>query len=287
MIPGVALLIGIAVAVLSWRAWTGRWRTWARWPLWSTMPLHLYPAIALLFLGYALDELLFAGGSAAVWATVIGPIMFGTGTYLLAALFDIEPRWATPRWFHDTDRSPDVREATTAILALLAPRQDDQRGDQVLRNHFGPDGPLVRWESYLITDLRGASPKDHALMVPGQVEGRLELHPSGLGFRAVSGDDKMRQRPIAFALPRDEVLGVGTVPHGCDGRGVWHPPASLLRAFERGPYRRLVLRTVLYGDILLRTIRSRDRADRIAETLDIHRLPDLDRIDPDTPEADA
>lgn len=275
------------MAVLSWRAWTGRWHTWARWPLWSTMPIHLYPPIALFCLAYATDELLFGGGSGTVWAIVIGPILLGTVLYLLAAMFDVEPRWATPRWFHDADRSPDVRDATTAILTLLVPRQDHQRGDEVLRHHLGPGAPIARWESYLITDLRGASPKAHALMVPGQVEGRLELHPSGLGFRAVSADDKMRQRPIAFALPRDELLGVGTVPHGCDGRGVWHPPASLLRAFERGPYRRIVLRTASYGDILLRTIRSRDRADRIAETLDVHRLPDLDRIDPGTPETDA
>lgn len=281
VIPGVALLIGIAIAVASWRAWTGRWRGWARWPLWSTMPIHLYPPIALFCLAYATDELLFTGGgSDAVWAIVLGASTFGTGLYLLAAMFDIEPRWATPRWFHDTDRSPDIQgDEVTALLALAARTGDPLAGRETIAEAFPGEPRVTRWTAALIHP-DPDRPRDHPFSVPRGVAGWLEVYPSGIAFRGLAMEERLRTSDGAAELARvvraPDLASVTTVPPHADADGVVEDrPRGWVRRLTDGRDRRVVVRTRSGQPLLLESGRANAAAAEIAARFKVERLPDL------------
>lgn len=272
MTGALLLALALLLVVASGLAWTGRWRSWSRSAFWATMPLHLYPALAI-FVGFAgLDDLLDGEVPAAFGLLLLLALVLGFLGFL--GLVWRVPSWTTPRWYREADRSLDITNDPLAALTHLgAARGTPTESERVGTAGFDGQPESFRWGASWVHD-PSATKVDHVLAGVGAVSGRLVGFPEGVAFVALAAEERLREQgPIALSLDRGELREVGTVPPGADAAGNRQQLSLGTRLQRPQVRRRLVLRTADAAHVF--EVRdARRRADELAQQYGIERGPD-------------
>jgi hypothetical protein len=259
----VATLFGGAFLVAGFRAWTGRWRRWAR--RFATRqgaaPITLYPAIGFAAVVGGLDTMGLAIPSV---VAVVCLLVLIVGW----AFYFVTPKWWGPRWYRDRDRAapPDLSDpltavAYTAVAATDAP--DQQPAHMEPPAEFG--AVLTSWRaSWIAGDER--APAAHGLTHGGAIEGTLRLQERGLAFTSNRAEDLLRGEPRGQAIAASSVKGVRVVPRGAGPDGQPRQASG-----TRSLFARLVVDTS-HGPYLFEVLRAKRAAQRIAEALQVEAL---------------
>ena len=266
------LALALLLAGASALAWTGRWRSWSRSAFWATMPLHLYPALAIFLAFAGVDELLDGEVPAAFGLLLLVALVLGALGFL--GLVWRVPSWTTPRWYRDADRSLDITNDPLAALAhVAAGRGTPAESEHVATAGFDGQPETFRWGANWVHD-PSATKVDHALAGVGTVSGRLIGFPEGVAFVALAAEERLREQgPIALTFNQVDLREVGTVPPGADADGNRQQLSLATRLQRPQVRRRLVLRTA--DEAHLFEVRdARQRADELASRYDIERGPD-------------
>lgn len=266
------LALALVLAVASALAWTGRWRAWSRSAFWGTMPLHLYPALAI-FAGFAgFDELLEGEVPAAFGMLLLVALVLGFLGFL--GLVWRVPSWTTPRWYREADRTLDITSDPLAALTYLGVARGTPIESEALGTApFDGQPETFRWGANWVHD-PSATRVDHVLAGVGAVSGRLVGFPEGVAFVALASEERLREQgPIAISLGRGDIRRVGTVPPGADASGDRQQVPLATRLQRPQVRRRLVLHTADAAHVF-EVRKARRRADEIAQQYGIERGPD-------------
>lgn len=280
MVTGIGLtLIAAVLCCSAVLAWTGRWRAWARRPVWGTLPLHLFPGLGLVSALGAVEAVLDlpdrgpmidAGRSIVILVMMTGLVIWGLGVW------GREPRWAQPAWLRAADRSPDIAgDALNAAIQVVATAGMHHRSRAVVEQAFAGQERLARWAAAHVVDPAATAPET-VLSGVGTLDGRLVLYPEGLGFYPVAVEERIRDElDGCLLLASEELTAVWTVPGRTDAAGV-RAPVPLRYRFQQGPYRRLVIATG-QGAEVFQVAKAGTKADEIADRYRIERAPDIER----------
>jgi hypothetical protein len=230
MTAALMLLAGTGLLAIAGLAWSGRWRAWARrFLIGPTMPVTLVPGLGIGLVGGGLSE---ATGSDTAGALGLLGLVVG------AVLCFWSPQWFGPRWLREARRAgiaPDLSDPLTALsVAALAPGAA-QSPPHVAEHFHG--SPQESWNATWVQHEDGG-PAPHALARAGAVQGKLELYPDGVAFRAIGLEDRLRGSPTVLIVPREDLLDARVVPAGAGPDGVRRP-----RHGPRSAFARLVLDT--------------------------------------------
>jgi len=259
----VATLIGLVALVASYRAWTGRWRSWVG-TRQDPAPITLYPGLAAgTFMG-GLGNLGLLSGDSPI-AMVLFLIL------IVGFLFSFRaPRWWGPRWYRERDRDagPNLRDPLTALsyagVAAMQPGHLQPEHPYPPVEMLGP--VLTSWSGSWINGDESA-PAAHGLTHAGAVEGKLHLHERGVSFISSRSEELIRGEATGQAFSADEVHGVRVVPRGAGPDGQPREASG-----PRSRFPRLVLDTK-FGPELFEVMSAKRTAARIAETLHVQIAP--------------
>jgi hypothetical protein len=254
----VATLVGAAFLVASFRAWTGRWRSWSRrfGSRQGAAPITLYPALGAMALIAGLDTM-----GVAV-PTPIGVVCL-LALFVAWAFYFVTPKWWGPRWYRQRNRAapPDLSDPLTAVAytAVAATDAPDQQPEHMEPpEEFG--AVLTSWRaSWIAGDESG--PAAHGLTHAGAIEGTLHLQERGLAFTSSRTEDLLRGEATGEAITASSVQGVRVVPRGAGPDGQPREASGTRSLFPR-----LVVDTSR-GPYLFEVLRAKHIADRIAEAL--------------------
>lgn len=200
-------IIGAILLGLSWFAWSGRWRGWARIAVAPQMMTTIIPAAGVVCL---------LGGLGTLVGGAVGGVLLTLGFLAAVAgivLFFWDPDWWGPRWFRERDRTAyDLSVPLNAAVAGSVRRDlGAEASEAVVRAEMGGAEPLARWRAHLVSDEHG---HPSAMQRVGVVRGHLLLYSDALVFAADAGEDRMRGRPVTRIMPAASIQAVEPVPAG-------------------------------------------------------------------------
>jgi hypothetical protein len=255
----VATLFGVALVVATYRAWTGRWRSWVG-TRQDALVITLYPGAGAGFLLGGLGTLGVIPDDSPIGMVLLLILIVG----LLFSFWT--PKWWGPRWYRERDRDagPNLRDPLTAVgyaaVAAAQPRDRQPEHPYPPVEMLGP--VLTSWSGSWINGDESA-PAAHGLTHAGAVEGKLHLHERGVSFISSRPEELIRGEATGQAFSADEVHGVRVVPRGAGPDGQPREASGARSLFPR-----LVLDTQL-GPQLFEVTSAKRTAARIAETLHV------------------
>ena len=215
--PG-AIAVGFVLLGISWLAWSGRWRSFARVAVLPTMPLTLLPALGCCLVLIGIGDL--APGS--VRGVFYAPALLVAVAGIVLAFWD--PDWWGPRWFRERDRDYDLSVPINAAIASTV-RTDPGAASSEAAVHaqLGRE-PLARWRAHLVSDEHG---RPSAMQRIGIVRGHLMLYPEAIAFAADVREDRMRGAPVVEIVSAREFRGADRVRAGTRPNGSTRPAPDL------------------------------------------------------------
>jgi hypothetical protein len=258
----VATLWGVGSLVASYRAWTGRWRSWVG-TRQEPYPITLYPAMGAGALMGGLGTLGVLSSDSPIAVVLFVVLMVGL------VLSFVTPKWWGPRWYRERERTadPSLRgffKALRYAVALMRSRSSQPVHPYPPEEMIGP--VLTRWTGSWINADESA-PAEHGPVHAGAVRGELYLHEGGVSFISNRSEDLVRGIGTGIAFSTDEVHGVRVVPCGAGPDG---QPREAGGARSLSP--RLVLDTKT-GPRLFEVASAERTAARISEALSVGTTP--------------
>lgn len=186
------ILIGVALLIPAWLAWTGRWRKWAQE---GNEPVTILPAFGflLVLVGLGMSSPEPVGPILVLLSMIVG--------VALSVLHFKEPSWFGPRWY----RAERERNADLAVPSEGA----------MLRH------PRAQNSKHLATKTRGRPAKTRLTILygpdwalPGEnqpepsISGWFLFYPTELVFAAHKVEDVVRGQPTILSLPADSITDV-------------------------------------------------------------------------------
>jgi hypothetical protein len=211
--PAGAIAVGIALLVVSWFCWSGRWRAWSRIAMLPSMPITLAPALGLCLLLVGIGDLVPEGAQGVFYA----PALLAATAGIVLVLW--EPSWWGPRWFRERDREFDLSvPINAAIAATVRTDPGAASSEAIVRARLGQE-PLARWRAHLVSDEHS---RPSAMQRIGVVRGHVMLYPEAIAFAADVREDRMRGTPVVEIIPAGTVIAArrvsaGTGPDGSAG----------------------------------------------------------------------
>lgn len=95
MMPVLVAVTAVVSSVAAWRAWTGRWTSWARQALKFTWPLHMLPGVGALATVAVVGQLV--GGDLPTWTAIVTLPAVISMAFGFVGFFGEPPEWTTPR----------------------------------------------------------------------------------------------------------------------------------------------------------------------------------------------
>lgn len=255
---GIALIaLSVPLAYGSFRAWTGRWRSWTGELILGSLPvpITIMPALAVFFLGLGLEQV-----------GAVGPPGPGIGVVVLIpglVLFLWGPDWWGPRWYREADRpfesdDPSKLNLKDPLTALAYASGRPAAPRKPLPEQF-KGRPLTSWKGNFVE--RDEPGMRNAAARKGKVEGRLNLYEAGVTFAAEGVATRMEEPRDPIVVEADHVLGVRVVPAGAGPDGKKRHDTGL-----RSLFKRLVIDTP-DGPLLFEVQRANEVQRQISDAL--------------------
>ena len=223
---GVALIaLSLPLAYGSYRAWTGRWRSWSGELVFGplALPITLMPAMSIFCLGIGLAMTGAVDSSSPIAAVAVVAVLAGV------LLMFFTPRWWGPTWYReaDGDFEPNLKDPITALsVATSTPAP----AREPLPPQF-TGKPIGSWRgNYVGRDEKGMGT---ALARNGKVEGRLNLYEGGVSFVAEGLATRLEAPREPILVASGDVLEVRVVPAGAGPDGKKRRGAGLRSLFKR------------------------------------------------------
>jgi hypothetical protein len=216
--PAGAIAVGIALLMISWVCWTGRWRAWSRVAVLPSMPITLAPGLGLCLLLVGIGGLVPDGVRGAFYA----PALLVAAAGIVLAFWDPD-RWG-PRWFRERDREFDLSvPINAAVAATVRSYPGAASSEAVVRARLGGE-PLARWRAHLVSDEHS---RPSSMQRIGVVRGHLMLYPEAVAFAADVREDRMRGAPVVEIIPAGKLVAARRVSAGTRPDGTTRPAPDL------------------------------------------------------------
>ena len=229
----LGFVIGPALVLAGWAAWTGRWRAWAH----PYSGRGLLPLLALPF-GFSLCWAPFVSGNDAAWTGIVAlPALVALPVALLNLFHDFK-RWPPllrPRWLPADAPVPVLRDprATPALIGLG--RVETSSEELATQGAGAPGRRLAHWE-VLYAEQNPAVPYLNVAGTGIRIA-RLDVYETAVTLYQQSMEDRLHGANFAFVFHPGDVQKLDYRPAP---KFSWR---ALLQPRQHLSLPRLVLRT--------------------------------------------